>query len=622
MKIRVLDKKLANMIAAGEVVEKPASVVKELVENSIDAGATRIVIEIEDGGIQRIEITDNGCGMAKEDAPLAFKAHATSKIKAVDDLGAIATLGFRGEALASIAAVSEVELTTKTENDITATKLKISGGDILETTETAAQTGTKIVVKNIFFNTPARKKFLNKPKVEEKDITKIVERFMIGCPHIKFQYKVNGMLIYNTLGTGLFDNIYLIYGKDVADGLIEIDFTSGKYTLQGYTSVPSLTKPNRTFQVSFLNGRMVKDMYMENAIQFAYQDYLMHGNFPVCFLNLKVPFDTVDVNIHPSKQEVKYENVREINSFFINALKDALEKNHSKKFNEIFKDLSQKGKSFDALENFKNKMETVGKGYGISYQRADDVVLKASPQCLQEVHLEEEDGETYMHTTPVQYDFKPKVFSPFPAARPVEPPKQQQLEFDLPKKRWNIVGVAFKTYIILEVDDKILLIDQHACHERKIYDKLLQEIESENLLSQSLLSPYTFECSTDEAKFFTQHLDDFASIGISLEEFGENLFRVRAVPFLIRDIEYDEFFEAIKANQNRFNFSKKELLKDFLAQTACKAAVKAGDKLSDEDIDALLNDIDNHKVLTCPHGRPFVHTISKKDLEKLFKRIV
>ena len=621
MKIRVLDKKLANMIAAGEVVEKPASVVKELVENSIDAGATRIVIEIEDGGIQRIEITDNGFGMAKEDAFLAFKAHATSKIKAADDLGAIATLGFRGEALASIAAVSEVELTTKTESDNIAFKLRIAGGDILETTETAAQTGTKIVVKNLFFNTPARKKFLNKPKIEEKDITKIVERFMLACPHIKFQYKVNGSLVYNTLGTGLYDNIYLIYGKEVADGLIEIDFSSGNYTLQGFTSIPSLTKPNRTFQVSFLNGRMVKDVYMENAIQFAYQDYLMHGNFPVCFLNLKVPYDTVDVNIHPSKQEVKYENVREINNFFIHALKDALEKNHSKKFNEIFKELSSKSASFSALNDFKNKMETVGEHYGVSYQRADEVVLKAGPQSLQEVHLEEENGETFMRTTPVKYDFKPKVISPF-APKEFKAPQQQQIELDIPRKRWNIVGVAFKTYIILEVDDKLLLIDQHACHERKIYDKLLQEIQSEDLLTQSLLSPYTFECSTDEAKFFTQHLDDFASIGISLEEFGENLFRVRSVPFLIRDIEYDEFFEEIKANQNRFNFSKKELLKDFLAQTACKAAVKAGDKLSDEDIESLLKDLDNHKSLTCPHGRPFVQTITKKGLEKLFKRIV
>lgn len=614
MKIRILGKKLANMISAGEVVEKPASVVKELVENSIDAGADRIVIEIEDGGIQRIEITDNGCGMAKEDAPLAFKAHATSKIKDANDLGAIQTLGFRGEALASISAVSEVELTTKTKDDETAIKLKISGGDILESVECGAPTGTKIVVKNLFFNTPARKKFLNKPKVEEKDITKIVERFMLSSPHIKFQYKVNGNLVYNTLGTGLYDNIYLIYGKEVADNLIEINYSSGNYTLQGYTSAPSLTKPNRTFQVSFLNGRMVKDVYMENAIEFAYQDYLMHGNFPVCFLNLKVPFDTVDVNIHPSKQEVKYENVREINIFFINALKDALEKNHSQKFNEVFNNISATTKSFDALEKFKNDMSVLSNDYGTSYKKSDEVVMKAGPQALQQVHLDEENGTPFMHTTPIKFDYKPKVITP--------PCIQQQLEVDIPKQRWKILGVAFKTYIILEVDDKLLLIDQHACHERKIFDKLLQKIDQQELHSQSLLSPYTFSCSTDDAKFFTQHLEDFASIGIMMEEYGENIFRVRAVPFLIRDMEYDQFFEEIKANKNRFNFSKKELLKNFLAQTACKSAVKAGDKLSDEDINALLQDLDNHKSLTCPHGRPFVHTITKKDLEKLFKRIV
>ena len=616
MKIRILDKKLANMISAGEVVEKPASVVKELVENSIDAGATRIVIGIIDGGIQQIEIADNGCGIEPEDLPLAFKPHATSKITSSEDLFAIATLGFRGEALASIAAVSEVEITTKTQGSELATKLKISGGDVLETSQTAAQTGTRIVVQNLFFNTPARKKFLNKPKIEEKDVTKIVERFMLSYPHIKFQYKVNGELIYNTLGTGLYDNIYLIYGKEVADKLVKVHFSNGKYTLEGYTSMTTLTKPNRSFQVSFLNGRMVKDIYMENAIQFAYQDYLMSGNFPVCFLNLKVPFDTVDVNIHPSKQEVKYENVREINIFFIDALKRTLENTQSKKVTEMFKPNYQTLSVQDKLNEFKAQMAKLSKEYGTSYQKTEDMALNACAAPLQNVNLAKPKAlQGSFSKSDKEYftNFKPK---------PLQQALQMEIEGAKDQNPYKIIGVLFQTYILLEVGDKLILIDQHACHERKLFDKFMAEVEAQTFSTQPLLCPYTFSCSTEEAKFFNQHQEDFASIGIVLEEFGQNVFRVMEVPFLIRDMEYGDFFAEIKANINRINFSKSLLNKDFLAQAACKSAVKAGDKLSDKEIRALLADLENTEKLTCPHGRPFVHTISKRDLEKWFKRIV
>ena len=622
MKIKVLSKQLANMIAAGEVVEKPASVVKELVENSIDAGADTIKIEIVDGGISRIEITDNGSGMEKEDVSTAFLPHATSKITTQTDLEAIATLGFRGEALASISAVSEVEITTKTKDSLTGTKLTISGGEVQTKTECASSTGTKIIVKNLFFNTPARKKFLNKPKLEENDITRVVEKFMLSYPNIKFQYFANSKEIYNTAGTGLLDNIFLIYGKEVADNLMEVDYTDGTYTLSGYISKTSLTKPNRTYQISFINGRMVKDFYMENAIQCAYQDYLMHSNFPVCFLNLKVPYNTVDVNIHPSKQEVKYENPREINLFFIKALAETLEKSHTKKFNEIFFE-QPKAKVTQTPQNnlttsFQKDMTNLSKTFGISFKKEENLNLSSGYSPLKDVYLNTVDTETL-----VQKEDNKTFFDRY---EKLAEKKYENVQIELPEinlmPKYKIIGVAFSTYIILELENKLLLIDQHACHERKIYDKLKSSFQDKNSAYQQLLTPYVFTLNTAETQAFLDHLQDFQEIGITLQQFGENTFCITEVPFLLKELNCAAFVEDLKANIHNLNVSQKGLLKDFLARTACKSAVKAGDSLATSEIEALINDLNNHKVLLCPHGRPFVYEIQKRDIEKWFKRIV
>ena len=617
MKINVLDKKLFSMIAAGEVVEKPASVVKELVENSIDAGASKIIIEVQDGGINSISITDNGCGIEKEDVLKAFLPHATSKISVQDDLEAIQTLGFRGEALSSIQAISEVSLITKTKDASIGTKIKMSGADVLENTECAFTNGTKIVVKNLFYNTPARKKFLNRPKIEENEITKIVERFMLSYPNIKFQYITNGKMIYNSLGTNLFDNIYLIYGKEVADKLIEVNFQEGSYSLEGYISNPDISRANKSFIISFINGRMVKDVYMENAILLSYQDYLMHGNFPICFLNLKMPFDSVDVNIHPSKQEVKYENTREITTFFIKALKSTLEKSQCQKFNEIFGLNSTISLQKD-LEDIQKDVQIISDSYGISYKKGE-LTLDASPQQIANVSLTV-DQEDDLFDFKIQEDFAvcDEVLNmPFG-----ENQTQQSFIEKSEKPIYKKIGVAFKTYIFLEVNDKILIIDQHACHERKIYDKYMDEIKTNDIAIQTLMYPYSFTTSTEETKFFLEHLEDFSSIGIHMVEFGKNLFRIEEIAYSIRDIDFDEFISDIKKNLNTTQFETKQLMKNFLATSACKSAVKAGDSLSDQDIDALLKDLDNHKSLRCPHGRPFVYELPKREIEKWFKRIV
>lgn len=617
MKINVLDKKLFSMISAGEVVEKPASVVKELVENSIDAGATEITIEVEEGGINTISITDNGCGIEKEDVVKAFLPHATSKISAREDLDAIATLGFRGEALSSIQAVSEVVLTTKTVEAEIGTLLVMSAGEAQETKECAFNKGTKIVVKNLFFNTPARKKFLNRPKIEENEITKIVERFMLSYPKIKFKYFTNGKMMYSTLGTNLFDNIYLIYGKEIADNLIKVDFQEGDYALEGYISRPEISKPNKSFIVSFINGRMVKDIYMENAIIFAYQDYLMHGNFPICFLNFKIPFESVDVNIHPSKQEVKYENSREITTFFIKALEATLEKSQCQKFDEIFGIKNAFSMQKETID-FKKEAEIISSSYGISYKK-DALNLEASPNEIFNVNLSvDQEDDNYDMTIEEEVSNIEDVFN-----KSLNFEETQETFIDEKEKPlYKIIGTAFNTYIFLEVGEKILVVDQHACHERKLYDKFMQEMQNNQIGCQMLLYPYSFKTSTEEATFFLNHLDDFLSLGINIVESGPNLFRIIEVPTIIRDIDFKEFILSIKQNLNGSKLSIKSLLKDFLAITACKAAVKAGDKLCDEDIESLLKDLENHKILRCPHGRPFVYEITKREIEKWFKRIV
>lgn len=617
MKINVLDKKLFSMISAGEVVEKPASVVKELVENSIDAGANEITIAVEEGGINSISITDNGCGIDKEDVLKAFLPHATSKISAREDLDAIATLGFRGEALSSIQAVSEVVLTTKTINAEIGTELAMSGGEAQETKECAFNKGTKIVVKNLFYNTPARKKFLSRPKIEENEITKIVERFMLSYPKIKFKYITNGKMIYNTLGTNLFDNIYLIYGKEIADNLIKVDFQEGDYALEGYISRPEISKPNKSFIVSFINGRMVKDMYMENAIIFAYSDYLMHGNFPICFLNFKIPFERVDVNIHPSKQEVKYENSRDISTFFIKALEASLEKSQCQKFDEMFGVKT----AFDiqkATDDFKKEAEIISSSYGISYKK-DEFTLEASPTEIFNVNLSvDQENDKYDMNIQEEVCQMEEVFNKSLNFEQTQETFIDQKENPL----YKIIGTAFNTYIFLEVGEKILVIDQHACHERKLYDKFMKQMQNNKIACQMLLYPYSFKTSTEEATFFLDHLNDFFNIGINIVEAGPNLFRIIEVPTIIRDIDFKEFILSIKQNLNGSKLSIKSLLKDFLAITACKSAVKAGDKLSDQDIHALLEDLANHKILRCPHGRPFVYEITKREIEKWFKRIV
>jgi len=679
-KIKVLDKIIANRISAGEVVERPSSVVKELFENSVDAGADKIIIEIEEGGTKSITITDNGHGIEKEDVKTAFLSHSTSKIKNVEDLGNIATLGFRGEALASISSVSQIEMTTKTLNESTATKIIIEGGEEGLIEEISGNKGTKIIVKNIFFNTPARRKFLRKNKTEETDITNLVERFLLSNSNIAIKYVVDGKIIYNTMGSGMFDNIYTIYGKEVADNLILINVQRGKFRLVGYIGKPEISKPNRTYQTLMINNRIVQNFMVNNAVASAYENYLMKNRFPFFVLNLIMPYDNVDVNVHPSKQEVKFENTSLIYSFFAGSVLEALQNaNHIKSIQDndengenklsnspkIFKFLKD-DKKLDNLNNiediagksdadcrednnpanqkkvyqFKNETHENFKNFGESSKSnfSDNVNkdfsdilklkhfnpelksntgldLKSDESNISKIFLKkfkDESNQKNSFTKLIQVQDNNQISS-------LQSQSVMEQTADVPVK---IVGTLFNTYIITEKGDKFYIIDQHAGHERRIFDKFVSEIENNDLNIQELLVAYTFNCNTFEYQFFIENLEKLENLGFYIEPFGHNNLKLTKIPMLLYDLNLKEFIDDIKSNITSFNKKSTDILKNFIAQKACKSAVKAGDILPLSEIVSFVKDLENSSVLLCPHGRPIIIEIPKKQLEKWFKRLI
>ena len=737
-KINVLDKTLANRISAGEVVEKPASVVKELVENSIDAKASNITIEIQGGGIRKIVISDNGSGIQKEDVKKAFLPHATSKIKTLDDLDAISSLGFRGEALASIAAVSQVEMTTKTQDESIGTRVLLSGGEIEREEDFSCNTGTTIEINNLFYNTPARKKFLRKPKMEERDITEVIEKFLLAKPEIRIKYIVDDKIIFNTMGSCLKDNIYTIYGKETAENLIEINENLGDIEISGYIGKPLIARPNRTYQTLLINGRIVKNFMVSNAISTAYENYLMKGKFPFYVLNLKCAYNSVDVNIHPTKQEVKFENPNQIYGAFhtivLNALldvnyiqeiKDEFGEHHKNQANvvngsdqEPLPHETQKGKNFaqprgdgitylsdifeaeekawrekhcpnpykdDFLsieevcvfpdaprarfksfslrrieqdENFKRHktilsfssshrytsdfpgINSLDFGYDTSFMEkihkksqssSDQKAIIKKRSSRKDINKKSSESEKIEVKSQVQ-ELKShteqsisNVIEKFVRNRQEETMQTQKYEqskvFD-DKEKIEIIGTVFKTYILVQKTNALYLIDQHAGHERNLYDKYISQIRSEHIQIQDLMIPYVFECSAEEYIFFWDNRESFEKLGFKFDLVDDKHICLKSIPFLVFNISLDAFITTLKSNIGFFAKEKEDLVKDFVAQQACKHAVKAGDELSINEIEKFIHSLNENQVLLCPHGRPIILEIKKSQIEKWFKRIV
>lgn len=660
-KINVLDSSIFNLISAGEVVEKPSSVVKELVENSIDAGATAISVEIKDGGISSIIITDNGSGIDKENMRLAFLPHATSKLSKAEDLDNISTLGFRGEALASIAAVSQITMTSKTSNQSVGNYITLSAGKVIEEGQKAIAQSTSISVENLFFNTPVRKKFLKKPKLEEAGVTAVMNQLALANPDIKFKYTVDKKIIFQTNG-GLEEAVYALYSNEIANALIPFDYTYDKYRLYGYTGAPSIAKHNRNYQTIIINGRVITNSTISTAVSQAYGNRLMTRTFPVFVLNVVMPFDEVDVNVHPTKTDVRFADSHKVFSCVYKAITSAFAEQEQ----AILFGKSKSQNNAEQKENVENVEKTLikpslsenklnidnysDKSIGVSEVVADSVfsdeeskykdnyrdLIEKQKKVLEEMKYHRElpksnaiaaDGVKALDvsagrinnsndsTQKVNHQNKKPSFS-------MESSLMELVESQL-ESEYKIVGQIFNTYLILECEGKVYFIDQHACHERFIYDRLLKEVNAGNVDIQDMLVPFVLECNNAQYEFFTSMIDNLRQLGFDIEDFGGLSLKVSSVPHILRDINLAMFFDNLFAEkQSVVNLKNSDLIRDKLAQKACKSAIKAGEKLDEKQIRQLLDSMKEGIPLQCPHGRPAVIVYTRKDFDKLFKRIL
>ncbi len=623
---------MTKLIAAGEVVEKPASIVKELVENSIDAGASSIIVEISDGGQTKIVISDDGCGMNKDDILMSVLPHATSKVEQPQDLDAISTLGFRGEALSSISAVSEVTIMSKTADAEFGYKAKFDEGKLDTIDEINCEKGTRIEVANLFYNTPARLKFLRKPRTDEADITDFVERLMMAYSNISFKYYVDGKLKFQTMGSGLKDNIYTIYGKEVFDNLIEIDVTKNDYHLHGFIGRPEIAKPNRNYQTLIIGKRYVRNQMISSSVATAYENFLMKGKFAFYVLFLDLPANTVDVNIHPTKMEVKFENSNFIYGFVLDAVSQALYSTNYSKSIEFIEPKSQTSLQED-LPKFQAK--PLEKDFGVSFKQktntGEEIVLKAPVADEdQSNHVKPEDIDLSLRFEDNLTFNKPSLMEQIASEinedqNQVQKPEQfkketvQVQDFNkLMENRYEFVGRVFETYIILQQGSDVLLIDQHAAHERILFDKFMAQIKQENIIKQDLMFPYTFDLKDKDTAKILDLCPNLQKMGFDICQFGNNTFKISSVPVLLQNISLKEFIDILLA-ENYGPKSQSDIIHDRIATMACKSAVKGGDSLSQGEIDYIIEKI-QQGVLLCPHGRPFVVKISRSQLEKWFGR--
>mgnify|MGYP004526436405 FL=1 len=675
-KIQVLDQITIDKIAAGEVIERPASIVKELAENAIDAGASAIVIEIKEGGISFIRITDNGCGIAKEDVSNAFLRHSTSKIRSVDDLMDIHTLGFRGEALSSIAAVSRVELITKTrENDFGIT-YRIEGGKEISIEETGAPDGTTFLVRQLFYNTPARRKFLKTPMTEASHVADLVTRLALSHPEISFQFINNGQSKIHTSGNGnLKDVIYHIYGRDIASHLLEVKAENEHLKLSGYIGEPIVSRGNRNFENYYINGRYVKSQMISKAIEDAYKDFTMQHKYPFTVLHLEVKGDLLDVNVHPTKMEVRFGNQQEVYNFLCEAIGRSLHheeliphvevpeppqsaevsfsstasKEKNKKTEEKQSSLcninNAKAKKQSMLQekqstvgNFENKSQTkqsaLCNNAGKTGKKDLDYFMKQMRERVMSRHQEEEAEKIVpvheiIKSNVIKEETVPYRSTPLQDTVP-EKPKQLNLfeEKLLDKqsvKEHRIIGQLFETYWLIEFQNSLYIIDQHAAHERVLYEKTLQGMKSRDYTSQNISPPIVLNLSMGEAQLMEKYMDQFTRIGFEFENFGPDSYAVCAVPDNLFSIaKKDLLMEMIDSLSDEiYTGLTPDVVDEKIASMSCKAAVKGNMKLSYAEADALIGELlalDN--PYHCPHGRPTIISMSKREIEKKFKRIV
>ena len=643
-KIQQLPSHVANMIAAGEVVERPASVVKELLENSVDAGSTAVTVEIRNGGMTFLRVTDNGCGMLPEDARTAFLRHATSKLRTAEDLAAIQTMGFRGEALAAIASVSRIDLLTKTAENLIGTSLYLEAGTITEETEAGCPNGTTIIIRDLFFNTPARMKFMKSDSVEGSRVTAAVQLQALAHPEVAFTFIRDGKTVLSTPGTGgLEAAVYSVYGRECAK-MVKVESRWDQYTLTGYVSKPTDSRPSRALQTFFVNDRPVRSKLLIAALEEAYRNQIMVGKFPACVLHLTLPAETVDVNVHPAKTEVKFLSEKAVFDCIHYGVLGALNKTPDRPQVKLAEPIKSQPISAPAPVPpsassakkpepfFRTMTPTEYKSFTQTISQAPhpkpEAAVAVAAKIEQAAPVPVRETVVFPRSEPVQPSvvvMPPEAPAPAPiCSAPILPekePEPEQITMELPQEpTWRMVGELYRSYVIVEEGDNAFLIDKHAAHERILFDKL--KANQEAISSQSLLTPIPVRLSPEAVAELLQNRELLTDLGFEIDEFGENTLLLRQIPMDLSPDAAADALETIGADLLSGRRESQTTVRDEVLHTvACKAAIKAGWHSDERELLALVKEVMAREDLKyCPHGRPICITLSKKQLEKQFKR--
>lgn len=647
--IHILSHDTIDKIAAGEVVERPSSIVKELVENAVDAGATAITVEIKDGGIRFIRISDNGCGIEKSEIRKAFLRHATSKIQDAADLAHLHSLGFRGEALSSISAVSQVEMITRTKDALTGVRISMEGAKETDFEEIGAPEGTTIIVRNLFYNVPVRYKFLKQPSTEGGYVADLMEHLALANPQISFQFIQNKQVKFSTAGNGnLKQVIYKLYGKEMADSVLEIDREEGGIHLSGYLGKPVCNRSNRNYELYFLNGRFIRSKIISGALEEGYKAYLMQHKYPFCVLMMDVEPSRVDVNVHPSKMEVRFTEEARVYQLVAGMVKEALQAHEM--IPEITLTVQEKeAEKEKPLEPFQKKREAwqsaadkktperglpkTSKDFFIDFDEEENTPLTPKGQETERHDDKARKPEEPKKPAAEKADIRFTDFAENFTKRAAEDGAvyhteqmdlfEEKILSETSRKKFRILGQVFDTFWIVVFEDKLLMIDQHAAHEKVKYERIMKTLAKGEVLSQNLYPPMVISLSGKEQEILQRYQEAFRALGFELEYFGGKEITVRSAPTELFGNTMKEMFLEVLDELSATGAGRAKSIEDRIATMACKAAVKGNTGMSVPEMEALLDELLTlENPYFCPHGRPTIISFSKQELEKKFKRIV
>ena len=651
MSIQVLDQETINKIAAGEVIERPSSVVKELVENAIDAGATAVTIEIKDGGISFIRITDNGSGISKDDIPMAFLRHSTSKIKSIEDLMNVSSLGFRGEALSSIAAVSQVELITKTADDFTGSRYVIEGGNEISLEEVGAPDGTTFIVRNLFYNTPVRRKFLKTAATEAGYVNALIEHLSLSHPDISFRFINNNQNKLHTSGNmNLKDIIYGVYGRDITSNLMEISGKTQDVEITGFIGKPVICRGNRGYENYYINGRYIKSSIITKAIKEAYKGYIMPHNYPFTAIHFKINPSIMDVNVHPTKMELRFSKNEFVYRFVLETVKECLANRElaarvklpdpvkQQQFTKSPENIKQTEKSYvqentdskpyqapriePPRESFYNSTESSVKQKTVNENQTTGFIKNITDYTKMPPTRLPEPFEIKRSDEMIKED--KKIY---------EAEKKQEAEqlsmFDTPlmsgkaKADYRIIGQLFETYWLIEYEDKFYMMDQHAAHEKILYERFMNHLKVKDMDTQMIMPPVIIELNMQQEDAYKRNKQAFSRLGFEIEEFGGNAYKVNGLPAGLPNINLKQMLIDMIDGLTDDNSTDLDIITERVATMSCKAAVKGNNKLSFEEAKELIEELmQAENPYNCPHGRPTLIVMSKYEVERKFKRIL